>query len=290
MKKLAVLLLLPVILFSLVGCGDSGNQETVLLKNLEPGAVEGMDKEEVIAFLGAGYEEFNIDGSEYIFWTDRGVSGVYEVGIEANEVIYGVWIEGEEGTERLAHFKPGDHDAPVQTDQGGETDAQTGQQPTAQESEEAQTSEDESATLGITIADWTENIALAIHKMDEQFDGVTDYTPSEQLLDGTLSLDLINDYTIFLFYQNEEGVLDGIMILQSAGDGSDEAVYKLIEGQILAVLSIKPDYEIEDCSEILNSIMSHGDTYTKDGITYERRENFEVAGEVYRYATLISAE
>ncbi len=192
----------------------------------------------------------------------------------------------------MARFNSDDNDTPIQTDQDNEADAQKQieQQPAEQESEKDNTNEDESTTLGITITDWAENIELAIQKMDVTFDGVTDYAPSEQLLDGASLVDLVNDYTIFVIYQNEEGILDNIMILQSAGDGSDEAVYKLIEGQILAVLSIKPDYEIEDCSEILNNITSNGDIYTKEGIAYKRQENFEVAGEVYRYATLISPE
>ena len=290
MKKFIVLLLLSVILLSMVGCEGSEKQEgneddeAVLLKNIELGAVEGMEKEEVIEFLGVGYDEFNVDGSEYLFWTDRGIPGVYEVGIEANEVIYGVWIEGEEGLERLANFKP-DNDAPVQTDQDDETDAQ---EQIEQESEENITSKDEAATLGITINDWAENIEIAIQKMDERFDSVTDYTP-EQLLSGDWSFDLINDYTIFKFFENEDGVIEEILILQFAGDGSDEAVYRLIEGQLLAVLSVNPDYEIEDCSEILNDkLFLQGDIYAKDGIEYEMQMDYEIAGEVYKYATRIS--
>lgn len=307
MRKFILLLLLSVILASIVGCGDSVNQEekedieAILLKNLELDAVEGMSKEEVIEFLGVGYEEFNIDGSEYIFWTDRGISGVYEVGIEANEVIYGVWIEGEEGTKRLASFNSGDNDAPIQTNQGDETDAQeqTEQQPvddetgesesTDQISEEEKATEEEYVTLGITIEDWVKNIEVGIQKMEEVFDAVTDYTP-ETLLDDGWTIDLINDYTIVKFFINEDGTISEILILQS-GDGSDEAVFRLVEGQILAVLSVKPDYEIEDCSEILNNErFLQGDAYTKDGITYEMQKNFEIAGEVYPYATRIYPE
>lgn len=306
MRKFILLLLLSVIL-SMVGCGDSINQEenedkkATLLKNLELNAVEGMSKDDVIEFLGVGYEEFNIDGSEYIFWTDRGISGVYEVGIEANEVIYGVWIEGEEGTERLASFKSNANDTIAQADQDDQPDAQeqTEQQPVDDEtdesesidqiSEEEKATEEEYVTLGITIEDWVKNIEVGIQKMEEVFDGVTDYTP-ETLLDDGWTIDLINDYTIVKFFINEDGTISEILILQS-GDGSDEAVFRLVEGQILAVLSVKPDYEIEDCSEILNNeLFLQGDVYIKDGITYEMQKNFEIAGEVYPYATRIYPE
>lgn len=304
MRKFIVLLLVSVMLLSLVGCGDSENQEenedvkAMLLKNLELDAVEGMDKEEVVEFLGVGYEEFNIDGSEYFFWTDRGVSGVYEVGIEANEVIYGVWIEGEEGTQRLASFKSDDNEMPEQSNQDEEANQASQDEEVSQDAEIDQNDDEQDIQqpeFGISVDTLIEGFNKRVENTIQNAKKKEDTTGVETLLgyylntpnmskqtlfeiesetDYTLSMYEYENVQIYIKTGNDDAVLS-VGLKNTTPDDIDDMVESMAQFLLFSALQ---DYTTDamfnaELSDENHSKLNGGGSIASDGYIITKPKN-----------------